>query len=379
MSGQSNSADMSSDQDKNPNNISSWKKAVTKEPEIHISPDLLALGNLISWQSGSSITMPQYLHLRVLWKIHKNTDFKLQKYVGSSAIMQANKLSTTRLCAEFCKETRDPLPPTKSHNELSMFSLVRFYMDLVRGIDEYEAATNSVEKVFMGRITRSQAAQQAKAVVSDSQPGRPGTPPRDSRTGSSGSPGPPQASKDKGKGIEMLSTPQNMRIATPSGDSPAQAKDFTGRQDENIVNMQILLLLNALTEREGGIRGKRYHWVPERAGFAINDNRDQSQITDPKKEKILQALVDGLLKDPEGEAAALIEVKPCARMAKLRQIQWQESAQMCAHICDVLRKEKQGKIRTPEFGLLKCEVPGRKRQVTTSTTKYGIWTDMTSI
>lgn len=138
----------------NPHVVSEWRTMVEREPEISQTPDKLALGHLVSWQSGSSLTMPEYLHLRVLWKPHKSDIFRLESFVEDNAIEKASTLAKTGLCTNFCKNAMKRTPLTEPHDEKSMFSLVKFYVDLVRGLDKY-AINNNVEKVFVGRVSRS--------------------------------------------------------------------------------------------------------------------------------------------------------------------------------------------------------------------------------
>ncbi|KAI1127192.1 hypothetical protein F5Y10DRAFT_243355 [Nemania abortiva] len=59
----------------------------------------------------------------------------------------------------------------------------------------------------------------------------------------------------------------------------------------------------------------------------------QSLILGVGGEKVYEARVDGVLRSRGGEVKAIVEVKPCTRSSKPKEIRWQEAAQMAAWIC----------------------------------------------
>ncbi|KAI1824096.1 hypothetical protein F4861DRAFT_539412 [Xylaria intraflava] len=89
--------------------------------------------------------------------------------------------------------------------------------------------------------------------------------------------------------------------------------------DEQIVNVALILYLNALTlcsEAQG-------EWTPHRKGFVLKSQEG---------EKVYEARVDGYLHSSNQDVQAIVEVKACHRHAKTTQIQMQEAGEMAAWI-----------------------------------------------
>lgn len=308
-------------------------------------PQTLALGDMAHWESGSKLTMKHYLHLKTLWVDRKATDFNLGDYVGEDVMNITRKYSKTSLLEKFFQGVLDTTPAKTQYSEKSIFSLVKFYIDLVRGLDSRTMqAEDSKSKVWVLRPTK-QRLDRGQSSLGEGH---------DAVSAS-----PSYRYKGKGNPTETLSSPLQFATPMPAGDEPAEREEFMETQDESIVNMHLVLLLNALTERVPEIRMTGCHWTPEHASFKINDNRDASRLNDPKKEKLLKALVDGHLVHTSGLSAALVEVKPYLRIAGRQNIQWQEAAQMCASICEMLRIG----VADSGFGLLRSQNPEIKRYV----------------
>lgn len=114
----------------------------------------------------------------------------------------------------------------------------------------------------------------------------------------------------------ITGTPSPFREITPA---PKELENvlYPPTKDEQIVNSAIVIFLNALT-----IPFKlRNNWTMHRKAFkAIFDDAS------------FEARTDGYLDDRQGNAQAIIEVKPVTRSKKSTLIQMQESAQMVAWI-----------------------------------------------
>lgn len=331
---------MSTSYTRNPATASKWYNDVQK---ILGTPDprTLALGDMLHWESGSKLTMKHYLHLKTLWVDLQATEFRLQDFVSESVMETSRKYSKTRLLKEFFQSVRYSIPANKPHSEKSIFSLVKFYLELVEGFDSRTLQAEEPDNRRVLRPRKERFEREHSSLYEEHD---------------AGSPSLKHRSKGKGRTTEMLSSPLQFATPMPAGDEPAPRQEFLDTQDESIVNMQLLLLLNALTERIPEFRVSGCDWTPEHASFQINDNRDSS-IFDEKKEKILKALVDGHLLHASGLSAALVEVKPYLRQAGLQRIQWQETAQMCASICELLRMG----VASSGFGLLQSQDPEIKR------------------
>ena len=98
-----------------------------------------------------------------------------------------------------------------------------------------------------------------------------------------------------------------------------QKEMFPPTKDEQIVNIALLVFLNALTMHFD--ISQRWKWTPHRKGF-VPQFRDGS----------FHAHTDGYLHDEQETPYALIEVKPVVRAGKQNLIQMQESAQMVGWI-----------------------------------------------
>lgn len=334
---------------KNPASVKEWCKEVSKT--FHIPHSELALGDMITWESGSKLQMEHFLYLKALWTRHSADHFVLERYVDADVIETTRSYSKNTLLGQFCEGAVEITPANTQYSEKSIYSLVQLYMDLVRSIKtRREVGDDSTNKTWILRPTKQREERRLFASYATS----PSTPSPAERKGKG-------KGKDKGKASNpLISTPGTHDTPKPVGYEPADKEFFADAQDESIVNMQLLLLLNALTERVPNIRVTGCHWTPERVAFKINDNRDPGLITDPKKQRLLKALVDGHLRHASGLSAALLEVKPYLRKGCEPKVQWQETAQMCASICEILRTD----ISRSDFGLLKSNIAGVKRFVT---------------
>lgn len=331
---------MSNESEENPTNASEWRGHVGRL--VRQDTKNLLLGDIIAWNSGSKLLFEQFLHLKVLC-IHRNADqFRLDQYIEKDAALRAGKLAKSRPCRKFCQAVTSERG-LKEFKENSAFSPASLYMDFVRGFAENADEHDDSNKIFL----RPRPRTRAMTLQQDLDP-------LETPSGRKGG-------KSPATGLST-GTPYSQleyRTPAPEGGSPMNPEEFKQSQDENIVNMALILLLNTLTERAPEMRQKGYHWMPDRAAFKINDNRDRSAISNTKKERILEARVDGHLRSGSGLSAAIVEVKPYLRKHKWNEIQWQEAAQMSAHISAIIRE----RVSKSAFGLLKSQNPGMKRQV----------------
>lgn len=312
----------------NPRDPKEWGSLVVDK--LDKQPSEVALGDIIKWQSGSRLEEHHFLHLKILWKeIKSSRQFALERYVDREVLDTVSPLCKTKACIKFYNAVGQQQSKTQGYGENSIFDLVKFYIDLVRNIKEPEVGTLGSPKVFL----RPRSA--------DTYGGKKYLEAGDAASGSS-----------------------THKTPLPEGSSPTAANQQPGdRQDENIVNMHLILLLNAVTERTAEVRRNGYQWKPERAGFTINDNRDPLILESLKSDdqQLLTAHVDGHLADERGLSAAIVEVKPVLRGydKKRQRIEWQEGAQMCASICELIRRG----VEDSGFGLLKSTNPRVKRSV----------------
>jgi hypothetical protein len=116
---------------------------------------------------------------------------------------------------------------------------------------------------------------------------------------------------------------QSAKTDVPNSASPV-GKDtmaqYPPANDEQIVNVALALLLNAVT----------MHFVPN---TDWTFHRRAFQIGNKKSGKGFEARVDGYLRRlSDDKVMAILEVKPCVRKKQLAGIRMQESAQMAAWI-----------------------------------------------
>lgn len=335
----------------NPSTARDWAAAVARDlPQV--DPNAILLTNMPNTKSASSLTFPQFLCLKVLWDNKPRGGFDLSEYVDDDAITMAKHELGKPNAEAFLKNIG-----LKKYPADSIFSLVHLYMDLVFDLDQSSDWETKVllaprpsrveadrpytpESPLAGRGSSSRPTMMDIDWESESDTAMEGD--FQAETGQSPS---SQSSSSTGSG--------------PGDESPASPADYTPAEDEAIVNMAFVLLLNSLTEPYEPMREKGYRWLPNHEASQMYKALPTAgrPLRVVKGNKLLEARTDGCFRHTgHNISAALIEVKPCVRQKAWGKIEWQEGAQMAAHIYKLVYKES-----TPDFGLLRCDIRGVKR------------------
>ncbi len=317
--------------------------------------------------SASKISFEQFLLLRVLWLKNKEAS-ELENVAERSRWISENHLNSARgfltqlpawqryiaSFGESVKRLRD-----RGFAGLDAFALARLYQLKIRELNGSSGDTLSIPKLDftpIARRIRSQTGRQLTLsnLAGQGRPRTPDTPTPALRR----SPGlgtdlaygkglglglTPEAKTEGGAqaevedededeatleaGIKTLSL-SNTSSGSSHHISPLSpftgdfARDLKAISDEQIVNMALLVCLDALTIHYTGLMAE---WSPERRAFSV---KDQKQL------KVYEARVDGHLRhcNRTQEVLAIIETKPFARHLNQDAIQMQEGAQMAAWI-----------------------------------------------
>ncbi|KAH6843076.1 hypothetical protein B0I37DRAFT_211037 [Chaetomium sp. MPI-CAGE-AT-0009] len=334
----------------NPSSVLDWEELV-KNSSLRVKPANILITNLPTTKSASGLTLDHFLCLKVLCDEKTRDYFLLEDYVDDISIATAKQKLRTPKVKDFLRKIREG---SEDYPDDSIFSLVHLYMEFVFDLD-----------------SRSDWAQ--KILLTPD-------PPR-METDRERTPESPLAGKgtssmaDIGLDVEMMDTSPLAELS-PSTDSlvssssggmlPAHPSEFQPTEDETTVNMATVLLLNSLTESDEELRSKGYRWLPNRdvAQIFKSPSTKGARNTGPSHKngnKLLEARTDGCFRNTRYEiSAALLEVKPCIRESSKEKIQWQEGAQMAAHIYKLLY------LKTPprdDFGLLLPDKSGSKRRL----------------
>lgn len=326
-----------------------WKQDAERQ-FLKVDVEALLLSNLSNDISASKLAYKDFLCLNVLWDTHKATNFHIKDYVDGASIQMARaSLDGKQCCNTFYENMSKGAKEAKEYPEDSIFALVGLYMDLVFRLDQ-STATESPKVLLSPRVTRS---MQRHATSAPETPGDVEMMDVSDMM--------QQSDEDEWMSSEPATASSSR--SGPEGWSPGHASEFTPTEDEVVVNMALVLLLNALTERKDGMRSKGYRWLPNRDVFKIllppPTSASPSSTKVVKPQKLLEARTDGCLRHtPSNLSAAILEVKPGIRAKDVVTIQWQEGAQMAAQIYSFLCRETPPK---PGFGLLACDKPGVKR------------------
>lgn len=261
--------------------------------------------------SGSKITLRQFLLLRILW-VKKTAPALSSEYsqweISKSQIDVArNHLRKVVGWEQYKSTFINDLAWHQQEGFLSLgtFSLVRLYQLNSRSIETRDEFIPKLE--FSPRKTRSQAK------ASD---GIPVTPTRSKKTaGNVSSPfsdAEPDLDRltiddddDEDEDDDDGKRPHNVLYMSPlSPPSSDLAHTLKSISDEQIINMALLLYLQALLIN---IRGIGADWTPERRALIVKKKDGQ---------KVYEARVDGFLRyqsDKSNPIMAIVEVKPCIR------------------------------------------------------------------
>lgn len=317
-----------------PSNEKSWLKRVQGT-----SFETKTIHSFESSASGSKIALPQFLLLRVLWVKNPATKLSDSSEYGKWGISKKH----IEAARNHLREVSDweQYKSTFSNNlawhqktgflSLGTFSLVRLYQLNSRSI-------NTAHDVFVPKLDFSprKTRSQASAGRAQAKDGSPVTPTRSKKNAMS--PNDPNPLHDVKISLDDLfddlsidedeeKSPESdlhmSPFSPPSGDL---AHDLKSISDEQIVNMALLLYLQALLINFCGIGAD---WTPERRALIVKKKDGQ---------KVYEARVDGFLRyqgDQNNPILAIVEVKPCIRdiNPSLDSIRMQEGAQMAAWIC----------------------------------------------
>lgn len=282
--------------------------------------------------SGSKITLPQFLLLRVLWVKQKAATLSKPSEYGRWGISKEhletaqrhleNLPDWERYKSTFCNNLA--WHQRTGYLSLGTFSLVRLYQLNSQEIKKNDNGfTPKLE--FSPRKTRGQRSA-GRAQENDHIPVTPTRsqkikPVHDAESALGG------LSLDDDDDDDDISSPERdihiSPFSPPSADLPHNLQNIS---DEQIVNMALLLYLQALLIN---FRGIGADWTPERRALFVKNKNGQ---------KVYEARVDGFLRyqnDLNNPIMAIVEVKPCIRDAypSTDPIRIQEAAQMAAWIC----------------------------------------------
>jgi hypothetical protein len=339
-----------------PNNEVEWRLLLKSEQIEHVS-----IHDGLHTNSASGIALKQFLLLRVLCKDARKLD--PSKWLDGECLETAR--SRLRNGETGWGSYLDSIQNSKSrfdHNgqfrSLGTFSLVRQYQIALSEVDTQPISSARPKLEFSPIKTRGQRAAEAAqeaARVTAKPPQTPTRPPRYPVLGNQfESPG-LAAVDDELRNLDLTddsglsssvitpSTAQTIHTVQLSPYSPAtgNAASFPTVKDEQIFNMALIVLLDALIIHFNEIKGG---WSPHRHPFTV---RNQTG------DKVYEARVDGYLRSYKGDdVRAIVEVKPFSRYigtstVVANAVGMQEAAQMTAWICqyppkniDEFRREK---------------------------------------
>jgi hypothetical protein len=348
---------MSADEN-NPHSASTWETEVKQHLPL-VNPDRILISDMppTGNTAASHLKFPHFLCLKVLWSQGTVGEFVLSDYVDQGSITRAKQQLEQEKAQAFLVNIG-----RKKYPDNSIFSLVHLYMDFVFRLNSQsdwlsvKVLLNPRREFYRATTPESPLRGGDPSVAGDTSPSPSSAMDIDTEMVDADLPPRPQSSASAGSAISGAST-------QPAGLPPAEPSDFAPAEDETIVNMAFVLLLNSLTESEIWLRTKGYRWLPNRDVTRIFKALALNGPTGPgrnSENKLLEARTDGCFRHTERNiSAALLEVKPCVRRASKQRIEWQEGAQMASHIYKLLHL--QTPPPPPEFGLLRCDKPGRKR------------------
>ncbi|KAI0098803.1 hypothetical protein GGR51DRAFT_537491 [Nemania sp. FL0031] len=278
--------------------------------------------------SGSNITVPHFLLLRVIWPKERMPEVLYhqdrRRWIERSYLDQSRSfLACPQMNAAWSGYLQSITKTSQRLRDecfsgLQTFSLVRYHQ--IQSLDPDFESDAEIAKLNFSPPVSSRT--RARAAL----PPRPTTP----------TPSVNITSIGNQFATMFLEDSPSTSVGTPSFsgslDTHATPSDvfspFTGSiedqfkaiQDEQIVNTALILFLNALTIHSA----LRADWTLHRRAF-ISRNRNG--------EKTYEARVDGLLRRRQDDKPlAILEVKPFTRRKKRLEIMMQESAQMAAWI-----------------------------------------------
>ena len=345
-----------------PETAQNWGDAAKEK----ISPNIVQGGISALKTSASKINLDEFLLLRVLWKGRKDaSEFYNSGIIPRDCLNDAHAhLAKWQPWQNYRNlPMRQPLGASK---DIGAFSLVHYYQQQVlrippdldvaselpkvvwtpiaartrfktREIYAAEAGTPTARpkdnlNTFSAKIRKAVNERNASDVTSESH---------DAVDDLSAAFDDSLRLNEEPTGEDIFETPQsstryqNLSQPFESPASPMIRNSTTIFSDEQIVNMALVLFLNALTMFHPEVRAD---WTPHRRQFCLSQS--------------MKARTDGFLRHWNGDTPlAILEVKASLRSAKEQKIRMQEGAQMAAWIAD-----------QPETGLIQGHGNDKRRR-----------------
>ena len=285
-----------------PRNLSGWKQQAKKN---HVTMNT-SIHDLLDVASASSIGLRQYYSLRVLWKA--NRELPDATFLGISREDDAYVKAREHLNLEnkpwqmYLNDIRSTFgDPVKTIRDIGAFSFVRYYqLSVIPLVNAYKGSSEEVMKLVKPKFSprRSPNAEAAPKAPYETPSNKRGSP------------------LDFDSSFDDSSIMTADSFSAPPPQTPATKETTPRAEDEQIVNMALLLLLQAFIIFHPLIQREGLEWSGKR--LKLDFGRWEGRT-------------DGYLRRNE-EIQAIMEVKPFVRADFLPAIQKQESAQMAAWI-----------------------------------------------
>ncbi|KAJ8128154.1 hypothetical protein O1611_g5484 [Lasiodiplodia mahajangana] len=311
-----------------PEDHKQWSKMASslKAYSIYNSP--------YAFNSASKATDPQFLLLRAIYKIKRQSELDREEWFTKSSLKSASiTLRRNKPWNRFLEDidsqdpaaTRDLNPYDFRGGEI--FAMVRYYqIETTRPRCRTDFLHEKIQIPIDSPIAHRTRA--ATLAAGNPEPQTPTPAPRGKSYSIQ------ELSKDFSHvdlGSDTEPSPQSLRYTNPltptSPISAAEAKEMAESiNDEQIVNTALILLLNALSMCSKKVKAR---WTLQRESLILGKKATPSE----EAVKMFEARVDGILQSRDHKVKAIVEVKPCLRESKDTEIRMQETAQMAAWIC----------------------------------------------
>ena len=284
-----------------PSDYSGWQNAVKARNLVGETVHTAELA------SASKIEYRQFLLLRILWDSRVRDQMARLPPVLETYHTQAKALlATSQLWADYCSGIKNGESPAGT------FAIARYYQikAAIGGEDMRQDSFESPVAKHTRSHTMRSLEQDFRNLQADETPSK------------TSIPVPQTPDYEDSSDDEFAETSPPSSDPTPASlvSEDLQKMMYPPTKDEQIVNVALVVFLNALTIHFSTI--KRCEWTMHRKAFV-------SKFEEAK----FESRTDGYLDDGKGNAYALVEVKPIARTsASQSQIQMQEGSQMAGWI-----------------------------------------------
>ncbi|KAL8290732.1 hypothetical protein RB597_008807 [Gaeumannomyces tritici] len=315
---------MANNNHKFPSTETAWKKNVAEQGLTGAS-----IHNMDHTKSGSKTDWPQFLLCRVLYQAYNAKKFQTEMDTNPPVIESPDSYAKARQHLKrydawraYINNIFEPKHTTmkqRPFTNLGIFSLVRYHQLAAYQVPQVDYYSDDPPKTAMK--TRSQT-EAARGKATGHPPSTPELPADDSESVVLAG----FASLDLvGGGDKPHDSPEaRSAISEHSGYTPAEIAYYKASKDEQIVNMALILYLNALTIQFPEVKGD---WSLHRGSFVFK-NRAEPQNPIP----IFEARVDGYFETHSREIAAIVEAKSALRESTREKIRMQEASQFAAWI-----------------------------------------------